>query len=38
MKFSNAIGAARLGGMEDDLNLKPNEFQVSGYGGDGLGR
>ncbi|KAH8892983.1 MFS general substrate transporter [Thozetella sp. PMI_491] len=24
----NAIGAARLGGLEADLNLKPNEFQT----------
>ncbi|KAL6359235.1 hypothetical protein LRP88_06655 [Fusarium phalaenopsidis] len=24
----NAIGAARLGGLEEDLNLGPNEFQV----------
>ena len=26
--FRNAIGAARLAGMEKDLNLKGNEFQV----------
>lgn len=26
----NAIGAARLGGLEEDLNLGPNEFQVRG--------
>lgn len=24
----NAIGAARLGGLEDDLGLKGDEFQV----------
>ena len=24
----NAIGAARLAGLEEDLNLGPNEFQV----------
>lgn len=26
--FRNAIGAARLGGLEDDLGLKGDEFQV----------
>lgn len=26
---SNAIGAARLGGLEEELNFGPNQFQVS---------